>query len=421
MSIQVANINLSAATVGQVGQVVSFKNMLPPPTIHQQMRPQDHAETVAHLLIFNETGCLLTLSMPESRQTKTVPAGRWVVMPIPPHETEVDYLVVGVATGLFSNLLADYFGPGEPVDDIGVLGNSPIGVSGTVSTSNIQSLKNDGQTPPVSIIESTPSDQGVSAESWNNDASGTEQILSANAQRIVRKNTRGNTGATKAAVQFGDSNDSSITTLYGSLQGGQPANVAAITGAGANSLDGGAITTDGSGNVTKVGKIFIQKDATSADQEALQIQNIAAGGHRWTANIKTGNSLDLVDNTTGGGLNLSGGTGAVLQGQGGNTLAFVGRVASSGATGEGFTTKTASGNIELDAVGPASTARGIQLAAIDASGVLHGGLLIEGNGVAHPTTDDATTKRQIATYLGTTDPSGRAGLTINEGDVWYNI
>ena len=88
-------------------------------------------------------------------------------------------------------------------------------IGSNVAVSSINTLKNDGNSPNTQLIESTPSDQGVSAEFWNNDASGTEQILSANVQRIVRKNTRGDTGTTKAIIQFGDAGDTTITTLNG--------------------------------------------------------------------------------------------------------------------------------------------------------------------------------------------------------------
>lgn len=134
MSIQVANVSLASALVGQTGELVSFGNLLPPPTIAQQMRPSA-AEDVPHLVIFNESGCLLKISMPESAQSKTLPAGRWLDIPIPPHESAVNYQVDAIATGgAFSNLLADYFLPGEPVDALGTLGNSPI--QGTVTMAN---------------------------------------------------------------------------------------------------------------------------------------------------------------------------------------------------------------------------------------------------------------------------------------------
>jgi hypothetical protein len=232
MSVQVANVNLNAATVGTVGTLVSFAQLLPPPTLAQQMRPQDHADKVAHLLIFNETGCLLTIALPESRQTKTLPAGRWLNLPVPPHEVAVTYLVTAVATGVFSSLLADFYWPGEPVEDLGVLGNSPIGVSGAVSTAGSGGttfIKNDANAPATSIIESTPNDQGSSSTSINNDGSGFWQVLSANVLRKIVNVVRGNATTGKATVTLGDSGDTSITTLYGTIGTGSVVPASTVT------------------------------------------------------------------------------------------------------------------------------------------------------------------------------------------------
>lgn len=66
------------------------------------------------------------------------------------------------------------------------------------------------------------------------------------------------------------------------------------------------------------------------------------------------------------------------------------------------------------------------------SGVNLGGGLIKNSGgsttgssdsaaVFHLGTDDAGTKRTIAIYIGTTDPAGRAGVTVNEGDIWFKV
>lgn len=233
MSVQVANINLSAAVAGNAGQVVSLGTLLPPPTIQQQMRPQDN-KNLATLLLFNESGCLLQIVLPESRQTKTLPAGRWLELQIPPHETAVNYLVLGVAGGApFSNLLADYFAPGEPVDPLGVVGNSPVGVSGNVQTGGATGtafIKNDANAPATSIIEATPNDQGSSAWSLNNDGSGFWRILSANVLANVVNLVRGTTGAVKAAITIGASGDTSITTFYGTVGAGSVVPGATVNG-----------------------------------------------------------------------------------------------------------------------------------------------------------------------------------------------
>lgn len=310
MSFNVAQIDLTAATVGTKGNI-PLGQAIPPPTIKQMMRPLQEQEG-ATLSVLNESGCVLLCTWPAAGKSFSLTAGQWKQLNVPPGEIELDYLVIGlIPNAPVSLLLADLYLPGEQIDDTGVLGNSPIGVSGAVSTSNIQTLKNDGNAPGTQIIEATPSDQGSSSVSINNDASGFLQVLSANMLRKIWNVVRGNAGAGKATITFGDSGDATITTLYGSLQGGQPANVGAITGTGANSLDGTNWKTDGSGNE--------------------QPQSI-----RTPTNSDRG-------------------------------IALKENVGSSA--------------IEIDAVAPNGTARGLLLAGVDAAGALHEGLHLTGAGL----------------------------------------
>lgn len=171
----------------------------------------------AAVRLYNESGCGLAILFANG-QSDRIPAGGWGVWPVPAGSLQlvwtVEYIIPNAPVSL---LLATVYAPGEIVPAVPTLGNSPIGVSGNVSTGGsggTSFIKNDANPPATSIIESTPSDQGSSSESWNNDASGFEQILSAGVLRTVRRNTRGSATA-KAAVQFGDAGDASITTLSG--------------------------------------------------------------------------------------------------------------------------------------------------------------------------------------------------------------
>lgn len=234
MSIQLAPVDLSTAVVGTAGSV-ALGQAMPPPTIGQQMRPT--ATVGATLVLFNESGAGLRCTFPSSGESFTVPGGGWRQVAVPPGETQLSYAVQYVLPGANVSLfLVDLYLPGEAPDSIGVLGNSPIGVGGSVTTSSTTALKQDGQPPATSLIESTPSDQASSSESWNNDASGFEQVLSAGVLRDVRRTVRGNAGVTKAVVSFGDTNDLTIATLYGLLK--------------LISSDGGLIVSDGAGNFT---------------------------------------------------------------------------------------------------------------------------------------------------------------------------
>lgn len=369
MSIQVANIDFSSAVVGQTGRIVNLQQLLPPPTISQQMRPQDNT-AVAHLSIFNESGALLTILLPDTLQTKTLPAGRWLILPIPPNETEVDYQIVALAQGApFHNLLADYFYPGEAVEALGVVGNSPVGVSGNVSTSGAGGtsfIKNDGAAPATSIAESTPSDQVSSSVSLNNDASGFLQVLSANVLRKILNVVRGNATTGKAAITLGDSGDATITTFYGSLQGGQPATVGAITGAGANSLDGGKITTNGTGGLSLVSSsgFLLFGDSESGSQSQLFYTHA--------------------------------------------NLASVLNSPQAGATALGIAFGVWTGTV--------------QSVPLSLGGQFIGAKSwIDANGVGHIGQQDgaAATVRACQEFLGTPDPATYA--TVNEGDAWDKI
>lgn len=170
MSIQVANIDLSAAVVGTVGAIPLGQSM-PPPTIAQQMQPQ--AMIVAQLVVFNESGCGLTLTFPVSRETLTCPAGGWRQIAVPPNEISLQYQVTYVLPNApVSQLLVDLYLPGEAPDSIGTLGNSPIGVAGTVQTTTVNQVINTGQPAPTPVVEGQPSGAGASQLLLNNDGSG---------------------------------------------------------------------------------------------------------------------------------------------------------------------------------------------------------------------------------------------------------
>lgn len=135
MSIQVANIPMANAVIGSSGKI-SWTAQVRPPTIHEQMQPQKLL--TATLVVFNDSGCWLTCLFPISKETFTIPAGAWRKLYPPPGEVELDYTISARANGVATpTLFADYYAPGEPVDDLGVLGNSAVGVSAPIATQNI--------------------------------------------------------------------------------------------------------------------------------------------------------------------------------------------------------------------------------------------------------------------------------------------
>lgn len=381
MSIQVANIDLSAATVGTAGSI-PIGQATPPPTIAQQMRPMQNQEGGPSLFVWNESGCGLTCLWPDSRETFTLPAGQWRLLHIPPAETQLNYLVSYIIPNApVSLLLADLYVPGEPIDPMGVLGNSPIGVSGQVATSTGQSIKNDGNVPATQIIEATPSDQGSSSVSLNNDASGFLQVLSANVLRKILNVVRGNATTGKASIQLGDSGDTSITTLYGTVGAGSvvpPATLAAGAIPAGVTIPGGQVSS-------------AVANATTATT-ATTATSVASSGS--DLNIRVPDTAHWMFFT--------------------HNVDASGNYATNGPAYRIIF--DSSGNLKME-----SAASGIAGNAITWSGDqwifnATGGLTINGGNTALQSESNGGGAGGKTVWEGTTDPAGSAG----EGDIWLN-
>jgi hypothetical protein len=207
-------VDLSAAIVG-THDIVD----LTPAGINFDPAYNEHP---AHFRCFNESGCGLIIGFDATTATGyTVIAGGQPVIPVPNGAVKLLWNVVyALPNPPVTSLFLQYFAPNEPINDTGILGNSPIGIAGSVATTSTNVLKNDGNAPGTQFIESTPSDQGVSSININNDGSGLWQILSAGTMRTIMNMVRGNSGVGKATITFGDSGDPSITTFNGNLVGG---------------------------------------------------------------------------------------------------------------------------------------------------------------------------------------------------------
>lgn len=170
MSQQVAAINLSAAVIGTTG-AISWQSAAVPPTIRQQMLPQ---QTGAALLVWNDSGCILRCVYPTTLESFTLTAGAWRELHPPAGEIVINYTVTAIfPNATVSFLLADYFAPGEPVDAVGTLGNSPIGLSGSLPTSVTQVI-NDVNPAVGVVLEAKPTtgpNAGISSAGINNDGS----------------------------------------------------------------------------------------------------------------------------------------------------------------------------------------------------------------------------------------------------------
>lgn len=214
-------------------------------------------------LITNETGCLLSITLSGGRNFN-LPAGAWTKpFSVTPQDTKLNALVLSVLPNSPVNTFSlTIYNPTEEVIEPVALGNSPIGISGQVSTTAGKTLQDDTDLPNTIFIEATPTDQSVSSITLRNDASGFLQVLSANVIRKILNVVRGTSGSTKAVIDIGDTTDKSITTYHGLLE-----NI---------NSDGGKISSDGTG-VFRVNNIFV---ITPGNQDALQIiqRNGSASG-----------------------------------------------------------------------------------------------------------------------------------------------
>lgn len=331
MSIQLPEQDLSTAVQGTKGSIpLSIPNR---PTTIVNKRPS--------VSFFNESGCGLSLNFRGSNRQIILPAGAWTKpLEILDQDSAIDYTVLYVLPNSpVAFLYTVLYYPDEKPLETAALGNSPIGISGNVSTSQVNSLINDGNAAPTQIIESTPSGQGNSSFNLNNDGSGFWQTLSAGILRKIINVVRGDSGTTKAQIIIGDSGDLTITTYYGQL--------AASVTIGAGQISPGNFTagqfTFNTGNAGVSGlpfqivsttttpgghgdclKIINGIDASYSDIFGIGDATQSPFGAGWYAYDVKNNGL-IFSQGTKNGINF---TGQILQ-NGGNK---VGQMIGSGAT-----------------------------------------------------------------------------------------
>jgi hypothetical protein len=434
MSQNIPSVDLSAASVGTKGSM-DWRDLRVESTLLA-------GRERAHLQVFNDTGCALDITI--GGRGFHLPAGGWHTdgIELLPMDSSLTYVVTEVIPNqIVKTMRATYFEPGERVPTVS-LGNSPIGISGSVSTTNIQSLTNDGNPAPTSIIEATPSGQGSSSVALNNDASGFIKVLSAGVLRAILNVVRGNSGAGNATITIGDAGDATITTLQGSVQGGQPANVGtlttgAITGTGANSLDGGAITTDGAGKLSPT-KISSDGAAwvTDGSGHVTQTINNGAGaadlGNQYVVSndpvTQTKDAVAWLAKKSGDA--SSRGSGRIRASDGYFQLGLNGPNGANGGSLFGTATGISS-SVALTASAFHGTAdnvpaSGVTAGALPAGVTLPAGQVSAGNLASGVKQQNGATVAGLDSagggaagtriWVGTTDPGGSAA----EGDIWIN-
>lgn len=146
---------------------------------------------------------------------------------------------------------------------------------------------------------------------------------------------------------------------------------------GPTHLDTGTITTDGAGNITSV-SLTASAKVKGAQVETPTVQ--ATGGITGIGGTGATRSVD-VDGTTAGQITIA-------------------------ASDDG---------------GGHASGLSIILRALTSAAALISGLVVQPNGSTQRGVDDDGTKRLTQDFVGTTDPAGRTGITVGEGDTWTPI
>ncbi len=166
MPIPLNQVNLSGASVGTSGKVDFTLNVPQYSSAHLYQQKQ-----FAHIQVFNDSGSGLLLQFLPSTNSDYLPAGGWRTIVIEPDDTFFTWTVVyTLPNPPVSLLLPVYYTPGEIVPDVGQLGNSPVGIGGSVQTTSIQTLTNDGNAAGTQIIEAKQA--GSSGSNVSVDNSG---------------------------------------------------------------------------------------------------------------------------------------------------------------------------------------------------------------------------------------------------------
>jgi hypothetical protein len=205
MSIALPDVDLSTASVGTKG-VIALQNMgISAGGVSAHPSALKNFPT---LFIHNESGCGLGITLKDSQQSFNLAAGQWVPIVLGPGESAVQWVVKYVLPNAPVNLLmTTYYFPGEPIPDIAVLGNSPIGIGGSVST-QVTTLSNEGN-PINTLVEDvgTPTTAQL-LQIWNDHMSWRVE-QSGVAHTILQGKTSGN------PLQLGQAGDN--TEVLGTL------------------------------------------------------------------------------------------------------------------------------------------------------------------------------------------------------------
>lgn len=207
MSIPLPTVNLANVNVGQSG-VVSLANVgISAGGV--SANPAD-IKNAGILHIFNESGSGLLIQFQTEGSAFRLPAGGWTDKPIHAGEQGLQWTVLyNLPNPPVTLLFVDYYYPGEPLPKVPVLGNSPIGIGGTVTTSSVQTLSNEGNAAQTLVIDIGQTGNTLLI-TINSDGSFSWSVLQSGvAHQVLKAQTSGN------PLQIGKSGD--VSEVLGQL------------------------------------------------------------------------------------------------------------------------------------------------------------------------------------------------------------
>ena len=108
----------------------------------------------AHIRMFNDSGSALQIHDDNGTISDYIPAGAWPAYSLDPGSTKIYFTVIQVLPNPpIQLLMCTIYGPGETVPGTPQLGNSPVGIGGTIQTSSVQTLSNEGTVKTVLVID----------------------------------------------------------------------------------------------------------------------------------------------------------------------------------------------------------------------------------------------------------------------------
>lgn len=263
MSLSLPDIDLTGVVVGQSG-FLSFQNagVSADPSFTKNM-PKLH--------FHNESGSGLRITFQLSGDTFTLPAGAWKKQMLIPGESGYSWQVLyNLPNPPVTTLFTDYYYPNEPIPEGGVLGNSPIGIGGTIAVTNVSSLSNETTTVKTLIIDIGLVGNTLLYQLFS-DGSATWSVINGGvAHTVIQVQNAGN------ELLLGKAGDT--TEVLGKLLVDQQ-----LTGSGLATFNGGllsnsGITVNGGSSTFNVATTFnANADATGNDVTATNFRLVTPG------------------------------------------------------------------------------------------------------------------------------------------------